>query len=201
MASTTSDGSERESPNPSEQNGDGSESGLRAADDQEPAVKMDAIGEEQSPDGATRGDDGDTEAEKEQEKSPGSAEETAEPVKTEQREEENACSPADKSANGGGAMKRRASLELSSSSDGEPLSRMDSEDRCVMTPDFNKHHKLKVRQTLIVGVQNATHYYTAAHPHRVRPVSLIALYLIVVFIPLLLCALIHKNDKQFNIYL
>ncbi|XP_065129540.1 zinc finger protein AEBP2 isoform X1 [Paramisgurnus dabryanus] len=133
MASTTSDGSERESPNPSEQNGDGSESGLRGADDQEPAVKMDAIGEEQSPDGATRGDDGDTEAEKEQEKSPGSAEETAEPLKTEQREEESACSPADKSANGGGALKRRASLELSSSSDGEPLSRMDSEDSISST--------------------------------------------------------------------
>lgn len=149
MDSTTSDGPKRESPNTSEQNGDMSETGLRAADDQEPAVKMDADGAEtneksngeQRPDGATRGDDGGDEgetepqAEKEQQRTPGSADETGEPMKTEQREEENASSPAEKSASGvgsGGAMKRRASLELSSSSsDGEPLSRMDSEDRCV----------------------------------------------------------------------
>ncbi|XP_057180811.1 zinc finger protein AEBP2 isoform X2 [Triplophysa rosa] len=147
MASTTSDGPERESPNPSEQNGDGSETGLRAADDQEPAVKMDADGAEtnvksngeQRPDGATRGDDGGDEgetepqAEKEQQKPPGSADGTGEPLKIEQREEENASSPAEKSANGSGAMKRRASLELSSSSDGEPLSRMDSEDSISST--------------------------------------------------------------------
>lgn len=147
MASTTPDGSERESSNPSEQNGDGSETGLRAADDQEPAVKMDADGAgtdeksngEQSPDEATRvddgGDEGETEpeAEKEQQKSPGGADGTEEPMKREQREEESASSPAEKSASGGGAMKRRASLELSSSSDGEPLSRMDSEDSISST--------------------------------------------------------------------
>ncbi|XP_056605073.1 zinc finger protein AEBP2 isoform X2 [Triplophysa dalaica] len=150
MASTTSDGPKRESPNTSEQNGDMSETGLRAADDQEPAVKMDADGAEtneksngeQRPDGATRGDDGGDEvetepqAEKEQQITPGSADETGEPMKTEQREEENASSPAEKSANGvgSGAMKRRASLELSSSSsDGEPLSRMDSEDSISST--------------------------------------------------------------------
>lgn len=145
MASTTPDGSERESPNPSEQNGDGSETGLRAADDQEPVVKMDADAAdtdeksngEQSPEEATRGEDGgdegeiEPEAEKDQQKSPGSADGTGEPLKREQREEESASSPAEKSANGSGALKRRASLELSSSSDGEPLSRMDSEDRCV----------------------------------------------------------------------
>lgn len=149
MASTTSDGSEQESPNPSEQNGDGSESGLRAADP-EPAVKMDGAetdeklngheSTEQSPEEATRadGEDGETEAEpeKEQQKSPGSADGTAERMKREQREEENASSPAEKNSNGGGGgMKRRASLEMmSSSSDGEPLSRMDSEDRCVNRP-------------------------------------------------------------------
>lgn len=151
MASTTSDGSEQESPNPSEQNGDGSESGLRAADP-EPAVKMDGAetdeklngheSTEQSPEEATRADggndeDGETEAEpeKEQQKSPGSADGTAERMKREQREEENASSPAEKNSNGGGGMKRRASLEMmSSSSDGEPLSRMDSEDRCVNRP-------------------------------------------------------------------
>uniref|UniRef100_A0A8C1IET7 Zinc finger protein AEBP2 n=1 Tax=Cyprinus carpio TaxID=7962 RepID=A0A8C1IET7_CYPCA len=148
MASTTSDGSELESPNPSEQNGDGSESGLRAADP-EPAVKMDGAetdekpngreSTEQSPEEATRGDggndeDGETE-EKEPQKSPGSADGTAERMKREQREEESAPSPAEKSSSsGGGGMKRRASLEMMSlSSDGEPLSRMDSEDSISST--------------------------------------------------------------------
>ncbi|XP_056312176.1 zinc finger protein AEBP2 [Danio aesculapii] len=139
MASTTSDASEQESANPSEKNGDGSESGLRAADP-EPAVKMDEAdtdekpgGHEpakQSPEDATRdgANDEDGETVKEQQKSPGSADGTAERMKREQREEESASSPAEK--NGGGTgMKRRASLEMmSSSSDGEPLSRMDSED-------------------------------------------------------------------------
>ncbi|XP_051546758.1 zinc finger protein AEBP2 [Myxocyprinus asiaticus] len=151
MASTTSDASERESPNPSEQNGDGSESGLRAAD-QEPAVKMDVNGEtdeksngeesrEQSPEEATREDVGDdereteAETEKEQQKSPGSVDGTVEQLKREQKEEENASSPAEKSSSGsgGGGMKRRASLEMSLSSDGEPLNRMDSEDSISST--------------------------------------------------------------------
>ncbi|XP_016299758.1 zinc finger protein AEBP2-like [Sinocyclocheilus anshuiensis] len=137
MASTTSDGSEQESPNPSEQNGDGSESGLRAADP-EPAVKMETDEKpnrqestEQSPEEATRGD-GETEAEPQ--KSPGSADGTAERMKREQREEENAPSPAEKNSGGGGGIKRRASLEMMSlSSDGEPLSRMDSEDSISST--------------------------------------------------------------------
>ncbi|XP_051544630.1 zinc finger protein AEBP2-like isoform X1 [Myxocyprinus asiaticus] len=150
MASTTSDASERESPNPTEQNGDGSESGLRAAD-QEPVVKMDVNGEtdeksngeesrEQSPEEATREDGGDdereteAETEKEQQKSPGSVDGMAEQLKREQREEENASSPAEKSSSGvEGGMKRRASLEMSLSSDGEPLSRMDSEDSISST--------------------------------------------------------------------
>ncbi|RXN29909.1 zinc finger AEBP2 isoform X2 [Labeo rohita] len=152
MASTTLDGFEQESPKPSEQNGDESESGLCAADP-EPAVKMDGAetdekpngheSTEQSPEEATRGDggndeDGETEAEpeKEQQKSPGSADGTAERMKREQREEESASSPAEKnsSGGGGGGMKRRASLEMmSSSSDGEPLSRMDSEDSISST--------------------------------------------------------------------
>ncbi len=148
MAARTSDGSEQESPNPSEQNGDGSESGLRAADP-EPAVKMDAAETDEKPneresteqktEEATRGDcgndeDGETEAEpeKEPQKSPGSADGTEERMKREQREEEIASSPAEKISVNGGGMKRRASLEMmSSSSEGEPLSRMDSEDRCV----------------------------------------------------------------------
>uniref|UniRef100_A0A672TDK1 Zinc finger protein AEBP2-like n=1 Tax=Sinocyclocheilus grahami TaxID=75366 RepID=A0A672TDK1_SINGR len=139
MASTASDGSEQESPNPSEQNGDGSESGLRAADP-EPAVKMETHekpnGHEttkQSPEEATRGD-GETEAEPQ--KSPGSADGTAERMKREQREEESAPSPAEKNSGGGGGggIKRRASLEMMSlSSDGEPLSRMDSEDSISST--------------------------------------------------------------------
>ncbi|XP_051976384.1 zinc finger protein AEBP2-like isoform X2 [Xyrauchen texanus] len=148
MTSTTSDASERESPNPSEQNGDGSESGLRAAD-QEPAFKMDVNGEtheksngeesrEQSPEEATREDGGDderepeAEMEKEQLKNPGSVDGTVEQLKREQKEEEeNASSPAEKS--GVGVMKRRASLEISLSSDGEPLNRMDSEDSISST--------------------------------------------------------------------
>jgi len=149
MASTTSDGSEQESANQSEQNGDGSESGLRAADP-EPAVKMDGVqtdeklnghqSTEQSPVEATRGDGGndedvetEAEPEKEPQKSPGSADGTVEQIKGEQRGDENASSPAEKNSSGaGGGLKRRASLEMmSSSSDGEPLSRMDSEDRCV----------------------------------------------------------------------
>lgn len=148
MAAMTSDGSEQESPNPGEQNGDGSESGLRAADP-EPAVKMDAAETDEKPNGrestepkteeATRGnggndEDGETEAEpeKEPQKSPDGADGTAERMKGEQREEESASPPAEKNSGNGGGMKRRASLEMmSSSSDGEPLSRMDSEDRCV----------------------------------------------------------------------
>ncbi len=145
MAAITYDGPEQESPTPSEQNGDGSESGLRAADP-EPAVKMDAAETDEKPNGresteqkmeeATRGDGGndeggeiEAEPEKEPQKSPGCA---AERMKREQREEESASSPAEKNSVNGGGMKRRASLEMmSSSSDGEPLSRMDSEDRCV----------------------------------------------------------------------
>ncbi|XP_042577566.1 zinc finger protein AEBP2 isoform X2 [Cyprinus carpio] len=150
MAAMTSDGSEQESPNPGEQNGDGSESGLRAADP-EPAVKMDAAEIDEKPNGrestepkteeATRGnggndEDGETEAEpeKEPQKSPGGADGTAERMKGEQREEESASPPAEKNSGNGGGMKRRASLEMmSSSSDGEPLSRMDSEDSISST--------------------------------------------------------------------
>ncbi|XP_077091251.1 zinc finger protein AEBP2 isoform X1 [Siphateles boraxobius] len=151
MASTTSDGSEQESANLSEQNGDGSESGLRAADP-EPAVKMDGAqtdeklnghqSTEQSPVETTRGDGGndedvetEAEMEKEPQKSPGSADGTVERMKGEQRGDENASSPAEKNSSGaGGGLKRRASLEMmSSSSDGEPLSRMDSEDSISST--------------------------------------------------------------------
>ncbi|KTG05508.1 hypothetical protein cypCar_00013898 [Cyprinus carpio] len=131
MAAMTSDGSEQESPNPGEQNGDGSESGLRAADP-EPAVKMDAAEIDEKPNGrestepkteeATRGnggndEDGETEAEpeKEPQKSPGGADGTAERMKGEQREEESASPPAEKNSGNGGGMKRRASLEMMSS--------------------------------------------------------------------------------------
>ncbi|XP_016125774.1 zinc finger protein AEBP2 isoform X2 [Sinocyclocheilus grahami] len=149
MAAMTSDGSEQESQSPSEQNGDGSETGLRAADP-EPAVKMDAAETDEKPNAresteqkteeATRGDggndeDGETEAEpeKEPQKSPGCADGTAERMKREQREE-SASSPAEKTSGACGGLKRRASLEImSSSSDGEPLSRMDSEDSISST--------------------------------------------------------------------
>ncbi|XP_059366625.1 zinc finger protein AEBP2-like isoform X1 [Carassius carassius] len=150
MAAMNSDGSEQESSSPSEQNRDGSESGLRAADP-EPAVKMDAAetdeklngreSTEQKTEEAMRGDtandeDGETEAEteKEPQKSPGGADGTTERMKGEQREEESASPPAEKNSGNGGGLKRRASLEImSSSSEGEPLSRMDSEDSISST--------------------------------------------------------------------
>ncbi|TRY83011.1 hypothetical protein DNTS_011391 [Danionella cerebrum] len=139
MASITSDVSEQESPTPSDQNGDNNDAGLRIGDP-EPVVKMDGVETEEKPNGhgpaeqsaeeATRGDeDGETEAEPEKE--PQKSPESADGIKTEQREVETASSPAEKSTGvgGGGGLKRRASLEMmSSSSDGEPLSRMDSED-------------------------------------------------------------------------
>ncbi|XP_076861690.1 zinc finger protein AEBP2 [Brachyhypopomus gauderio] len=53
-------------------------------------------------------------------------------LKREQREE-SVCSPGESADKTGSAIKRRASVEMSSSSDGEPLSRMDSEDSISST--------------------------------------------------------------------
>ncbi|XP_053506603.1 zinc finger protein AEBP2 [Ictalurus furcatus] len=163
MASATSDTSEQDSPNPSEeQNGTANPEGLRAPD-QEPAesecVKMDENGEleeekrtasdesEETPsndEGLSR--DGQEEKEMDTEtdmlgqkrvgNAEGSADVTAE-LGQEQREEENVSSPLhcavrkgeDKT---GTELKRRASVEISSS-DGEPLSRIDSEDSISST--------------------------------------------------------------------
>lgn len=161
MASATSDASEQDSPNPSEkQNGPADSEGLRAPD-QEPAesecVKMDENGEldeekrtasdesEETPsndEGLSRDgheeEEMDTESDVLVQKGVGSAEGSADvtgELSQEQREEESVSSPLhcavrkgeDKT---GTDIKRRASVEISSS-DGEPLSRIDSEDRFV----------------------------------------------------------------------
>lgn len=161
MASATSDTSEQDSPNPSEeQNGTANSAGLRAPDE-EPAesecVKMDENGEldeekraasdvsletPSNDEGLSR--DGqeekemdtmsDVPVEKGVDGAAGSADMTGE-LSREQREEESVSSPLHCAARKGEdkpgtELKRRASLEISSS-DGEPLSRIDSEDRFV----------------------------------------------------------------------
>ncbi|KAI5091165.1 zinc finger protein AEBP2 [Silurus meridionalis] len=155
MASETS---EQDYPNPGdEQKGTSSPEAPRAPD-QEPAeseaVKMDENGEEKTTasdesDGTPSNDEGlsgdgqeekemDTESDAPELKraAESSADVTGEP-RQEQREEENVSSPLDCAARKpedktGTELKRRASVEISSS-DGEPLSRIDSEDSISST--------------------------------------------------------------------
>lgn len=147
--------SEQDSPNPSEeQSGTANPEGLRAPD-QEPAesecVKMDEeekpAASEETPstdEGLSR--DGPEEKEMDTEaalvqKGGGGAENSADvtgELRQEQREEEESvssplhCAVRKGEDKTGTEMKRRASVEISSS-DGEPLSRIDSEDRSVYT--------------------------------------------------------------------
>ncbi|KAM9467396.1 zinc finger protein AEBP2 isoform 2-T2 [Clarias gariepinus] len=153
-----SESSELDSLSPGEeQGGTASPEGLRAAE-QEP-VKMDESGEEtritaeETPSGDGAGQSGDRPEEEEDDKemdtepgaaaqrdSAGSAAAGPGELRPEQREEEESsvssplhCAARKGDDKPGTDIKRRASLEISSSSDGEPLSRIDSEDSISST--------------------------------------------------------------------
>lgn len=144
----------------SSMNGEESGEGLLRAPDQEPVdsenVKMDenceldgATGKEEASVAASNsGERGEGEAEElkkcpEQKSSENGENSAVVPgeLKQEQREEESVSSPVEcPTSKGdecpektGSGIKRRASVEMSSSSDGEPLSRMDSEDSISST--------------------------------------------------------------------
>ncbi|KAG9280549.1 zinc finger protein AEBP2 [Astyanax mexicanus] len=162
-SAATTDANEQDSAKAGDQNGEESGEGLLRAPDQEPgegeSVKMDenceldgATGKEEAlaeaSESAESPSSGEAEAEElkkcpEQKSSESGENSAAVPgeLKQEQREEESVSSPAEcPSSKGeecpdktGSGIKRRASVEMSSSSDGEPLSRMDSEDSISST--------------------------------------------------------------------